>query len=98
MLDLPEIARLAKEAASANLSVQTVETVVAESTVDSVGDDALRVVIVVRPESVSRLQGEALVDTLLDIQTRLQEAGENRLPIVEYATAADLADDGDPES
>jgi hypothetical protein len=39
--------------------------------------------------------GRPILDTLVQIQDRLREAGEERFPIVEYATEEELAESGD---
>jgi len=56
----------------------------------------LRITIVIPQGAAARLKGDAVLDTLVDIQNRLRNAGEERFPIVEYATEEELAS-GDTE-
>ncbi len=98
MIAYDQINAIAKRAAQAHLSRDVVLRVLSEPTVDVEGLDALLLTIVVAPDSDERLEGDALLDTLVQIQRDLQSAGENRFAIVSYATEAELADDGDTES
>ena len=61
------------------------------------GEDALRITIVIKPEAVQLLKGNPLLDTLLQIRQSLQQAGETRLPILEYSTPDELEEDGDTQ-
>ncbi|MGD9538532.1 MAG: hypothetical protein AB7P52_11445 [Alphaproteobacteria bacterium] len=63
----------------------------AEPILDFEGGDALRITIVIEPNAIDKLTGEAVMNTLAEIQDRLRDEGEERFPIVEYATEEDLA-------
>jgi hypothetical protein len=95
MIQNTQIERIAKEVASANLSPQVVQRVISVPIVDSQGSDALRITIVIAPNSVDRISGDAALDTLAQIQSGLENAGEGRFAVVDYATEAELADVGD---
>ena len=95
MLDIRKISQIVSEVASANLAPQSIVRVVSEPTTDSEGREALRITIVVPPDSVTRLKGDAVLDNLVQIQNRLRDAGEERFPIVEYATQEELESSGD---
>ena len=90
MLDTKQIDDIAKAAASANLSSTSIVSVTSRPTIDSEGDAALRITIELTPGSTSSISGEAVVKTLSQIRDRLQEAGEDRFPIIEYATSDEL--------
>lgn len=92
MIAPAEINSIATKAARAHLSKKTVQRVFSEPTIDSRGEGALRVTIVVAPNAVEEIEGDALLETLVQIQQDLQRAGEERLAIVDYATEAELAD------
>jgi len=62
---------------------------------DSEGHEALRITIVIKPGSESRIKGDATLDTLVGIQDRLRSEGEERFAIVEYATKRELSAGGD---
>jgi hypothetical protein len=98
MITLDRINRIARDVAVANLSSRNVDNVFSEPAADSQGENALRITIVIKPGVAAKLKGDALLDMLVQLQDELQKAGEDRLPIVEYATQEELEDSGDPES
>jgi hypothetical protein len=98
MLNQETITRIAREVAAANLSSAVVRDVITEPMVDSCGDEALRVMIVIAPGTEERLPGDALLETLYQMSKRLQTAGEERFPFVEYATTEELESLADTES
>lgn len=85
MIDNTEIVRIAEQAATANLTSQVVHRVMSEPIIDSQGDDALRITIVIAPNSVEGITGDAALKTLVDIQHGLEAAGESRFAVVDYA-------------
>lgn len=98
MLDTEKVSEIARQAATANLASDSVQSVFTESATDSEGREALRLRIVIKSAALQKLKGDAVLDTLVDIQHRLHEAGEDRFPIVEYITEDELAESGRPES
>jgi len=96
MLDEKKIRQIAEEVATANLSSANVSSIASSTAVDSEGHDALRITIVIKPGAEAKIQGDAALDTLVQIQDRLRKAGEERLPIVEYATQKELSESGRP--
>jgi hypothetical protein len=97
MLKPAQISKIAEEVAKAKLSPDVVSQVIAEPTTDSEGLEALRVTIVIESGAAIRLKGDSVLDTLVQIQDRLREAGENRFAIVEYATQDELETGGDSQ-
>ena len=97
MLKPAEISEIAEEVARAKLSPEVVREVLAEPATDSEGHEALRVTIVIEPGAANKLKGDSVLDTLLQIQDRLREAGEDRFAIVEYATQDELETGGDSQ-
>ena len=96
MLDEKRIREIAQEVASANLVSTSFTSVSSSPTIDSGGHDAVRITIVIEPGSEAKISGEAALDTLVDIKSRLRREGEERLAIVEYATPEELDARGDP--
>src|SRR5579885_3497884 len=94
MLDSAKIEQIAKSVATANLSSGSVSTVLSEPFIDSEGHDAVRSTIVLAPNSTSGIKGNTVLDTLVEIKNKLQRAGEDRFPLVEFATAAELEQSG----
>ena len=97
MLPQTRIDEIVAEVATAYLTRENFERAMSEPTVDSQGEDALRITIVIKPDALERLKGGPVLDTLFQISERLQEAGENRFPLVHYATEAELNEVDDPE-
>jgi hypothetical protein len=97
-LNEEKINQIVREVAKANLAPYASGQVVNAPTTDSVGQDALRITIVIAPDAAPKIKGDAVVDTLVQIQNRLREAGEERFPIVEYATEEELEVSGDSQS
>jgi hypothetical protein len=95
MLAENQIVKIANDVATANLTSSSVSSIMSQPTVDSEGRDALRITIVIESGAAARIKGDAALDTLVQIQDRLREAGEERFPIVEYATKEELEESGD---
>jgi RecB family exonuclease len=95
MLNEDKIREIAREVASANLASVNVTSVSSSPTIDSEGHDALRITIVLKSGSESRISGNAALGTLVGIRDRLRRAGEERLAIIEYATKEELEAGGD---
>ena len=95
MIPIARVDEIAGEVARANLSQSLVEEVTSEASSDVKGGDALRITIVLKPGAATQLEGDKVLDTLVEIQERLQREGEERFAFVEYATREELADNGD---
>jgi hypothetical protein len=95
MLHERRIVEIAGDVARANLTSARVSGIISEPTVDSQGREALRITIVIPPGAAAKIKGDAALDTLVQIQERLRDAGEERFPIVEYATKEELEESGD---
>jgi hypothetical protein len=95
MLDETTVIQIARAAATANLTNTAFSKIISEPATDSVGREALRITIVIEPGAATKLKGDAVLDTLVQIQDDLRKAGEERFPIVEYATEKELQESGD---
>jgi hypothetical protein len=96
MIPQIKIQQIASEVAVANLDRARVESVLSEPTSDSQGRDALRITIIIKPGAAEELSGDSILDTLVQIQERLQREGEERFAFVEYATKDELEESGEP--
>jgi hypothetical protein len=96
MLDLEKVTQISTEIAKANFGSQNVVRIESEPTTDSGGQEALNLLIVVAPGFAEAINGDAVLDTLVQIIDRLQEGGDDRFPIIEYATEEELADIDSP--
>jgi hypothetical protein len=95
MLGHEQVENIANGVAAAHLSGSTVRNIIAEPTVDSEGREALRIIIVIEPGAATRIKGDAALDILVQLQERLRQAGDERFPIIEYATEEELEEGGD---
>jgi hypothetical protein len=96
MLYMETIKQFSTEIAKANFGAENVVRVESEPTTDSAGKEALGILIVITPALEENLNGDDLLDTLVQINDRLLEAGDERLPIIGYATEEELADSDSP--
>ena len=88
--------RLVRQALAAHLGEDNVVRVELDATTDFEDRDALRITVVIPPDAIQRLKGRVL-DASVAVRKRLRDMGDDRTPIVEYATEAELAD-GDAQS
>ena len=88
--------RLIRQALAAKLGRDNVMRVDWEPTVDSQGQDALEITVVIAPGATQKVKKGAVLDALVNLRERLQEMRDNRVPIVRYATEAELAHDAGP--
>ena len=91
MLDEKQIRKIAQQVATANLTSANFTSILSSTATNSQGNDALRITIVIKPGAEPKIKGDAALNTLVQIQDRLRKAGEERFPIVEYATKKSLA-------
>ena len=98
MLPQAKIDEIVAEVATAYLTREIVERVMSEPTIDSEGEEAVRITIVIKPDGMEKLKGDPVLDTLVGIHNKLGEAGEGRYPLVRYATQAELDVGDSPES
>ncbi|HXC14205.1 MAG TPA: hypothetical protein VNV39_15390 [Stellaceae bacterium] len=98
MLEPVKIVQIAEAVAKSKLTAGVVEGAQAAAVIDSEGREALRITIVIKSGTAAKLNGDAVLDTLVQIQDRLRAAGEERFGIVEYATKAELEAGDDSES
>lgn len=96
MLDSDIIKQFSAEIARTNLGADNVVRIESEPTVDSQGKEALSILVVIAPDVVDTFTGDEVLDTLVQICDRLLEAGDERFPIIEYATEEELADVDSP--
>ena len=69
------------------------DRVLARPAVDSDGKDAVRVTLVLPAQAAEELGGDAVLDLLYELHQTLQQEGEERLAIVEYATEEEMKEE-----
>lgn len=87
MLDTERVAELTEQAVRKWIDL---ERVMIEPTIDSQGEEALRVTLVLDRQVAERVTGDQALNVLRGIQQGLWNEGETRLPIIEYATEDEL--------
>jgi hypothetical protein len=91
MLDIAQVQTIAKQAVEEALGAASIDDVLAKETVDWVGDDALEVRVILRPDALAIVKDGKKISTALGaVNDRLQAQGDMRFSVVRYATRADL--------
>jgi hypothetical protein len=97
--EIPQIAAIGQKVFRKTLGSRRVEDIQVEPRTDSLGDDALLVRVIISPLAVEELKrGDKVATARFEFGRQLELAGEERFPVVEYATREELATDGDTES
>jgi hypothetical protein len=97
MLNAEKISEIVSEVVAANTSPSSVRRVTSEPATAFEGEEAVRITIVVTPDAVTQLEAGPVGDTVVTIMDRLRDAGEERFPILQYATEEELEQIGDSE-
>lgn len=97
MMDIVDVDGIAAEVAREKLGKEYFVRAFHDDSVASDGSGAISITLVIEPRAVDELSGDMVVDTLVGIRQRLSEAGEERLPMVSYATEDELTN-ADSES
>ena len=84
--------KLIEQAFTEEFGDENIVRVDERSTTDSQDRDALKITVVIAPGATSRLAEGAPLNALVRLQDRLNRLGEERTPIIEYATEAELAE------
>lgn len=90
MLNDPQIQKLMKKVAAGIIPGNQLVEVRSEPAVDAEGKDAVRITLVVSDKAASTLTGEQLASLLVDIHDCLLSEGDERFPLIDYATPSDL--------
>jgi hypothetical protein len=98
MLNLAHVGDVVRDTAGRLFPDHHVESVAVEPSVGAFGDDLLRITVVVRTARDHWPSGEDLLAFEGALHDRLEQGGDNRLPIVDILTPEDLAADVSSES
>ena len=93
-----EIERIVRDVAGARFPGTPHQPCHQRPGIASTGEDAVRIRIVFADPAPHLANAGGFLGALTDIWTRLDQIGEQRLPILRYAAAHELEPDGDPES
>jgi hypothetical protein len=83
-IGLDEVGKIATRVAKESLGQERVKKAIGSATVDSLGRDALEIVIELTPGSSSAITGQAAATTVFNLNKGLQAAGEERFPIIRW--------------
>lgn len=89
--------KLIRQALAAKLGDDNIVRLEFEPATDSHGRDAIKITVVIIPGAPHSLEGQAVLDALVSLGTRLHEMRDDRIPIIEYATEAELEQDANPQ-
>jgi hypothetical protein len=92
MLNEPDLQNLARSIVGKRMPSVRLDDVLTENAISSEGEAALRITLVLTPETVNSMSGGEALKLLLDIRHGLEREGDDRLPIVVYATADDFTE------
>jgi hypothetical protein len=98
MLDDTKIAGITREVGREKLTPRWFEDVMIEPAVDSEGNDALGITVILTRKPDRHLKGKILVRFLVELRQRFDALGEGRTPLLHWATREELAADDDTES
>jgi hypothetical protein len=93
MLHDKQLQQLARQIVGKRLPALKLDDVLTENTTISSGEAGLRITLVLTPESAETMSGDDVLKLLVSIREGLEREGEDRFPIVEYATKDDLAEE-----
>jgi hypothetical protein len=85
--------RLIRQALVSKLGKKNVVDVDWRPGVDSQGEQALKIRVVIAPDATEKLKNGVVLDALVALQQRLSDMRDARIPIVEYVTEAELRQD-----
>lgn len=98
MLEREQLKKIISDVVATHTTPGSVIDVMTEPATAFDGEEAVRITIVLTPNAVTQLEAGPAGDTVIQIMDRLRAAGEERFPILQYATEAELEQVGDPES
>ena len=98
MASISKVDQVLQKAASAVLGGLGLSRVLSEPAVDSEGRDALRITVVFAGSDVKNVSGDKALDAIVRIHQDLEKLGDVRVPIVDFATEAELKTDGRSQS
>ena len=98
MATMQQIEAIVREVAGAQFPSAKISRVITEPGIASTGEGAVRIMIVFDDPVPQLAIGEKFLSALTDIWTRLDQIGEERMPILRYASAHELETHDGPES
>jgi hypothetical protein len=97
MLSPEQISQIVSDVVAAKTSPSSVRAVSSEPATAFEDEEAVRITIVLTPDAVTQLAAGLAGDAVVQIMDRLRDAGEERFPLLQFATEQELEDVGDSE-
>lgn len=97
MLSPERISQIVSDVIATKTSPSGVRAVSSEPATAFEDEEAVRIMIVLTSDAVAQLAAGLAGDTVVQIMDRLREAGEERFPLLQFATEQELEDVGDTE-
>jgi hypothetical protein len=97
VLEDPQVQKLMMQVAKGILPAQSLLEVRSEPVEDSEGQQALRITLVLSEEAIEILTPDQIVSLLTVVHDRLQQEGDERFPLLGYATPSDLIERSEHE-
>ncbi len=92
-----QIETIVRDAAGRHFPGGQADQVVSQPDVASTGEGAVRILIVLDDAALRPERDPDFLSVLTDIWGHLEQLGDERIPILSYATPAELAEDDDSE-
>jgi hypothetical protein len=92
MLELPQIREMLKQIATGVLPARELLEIRTEPSVDAEGRETLRITLVLTEDAANTFTGEQASRLILDLRDGLLNKGDERFPVLYYATPDDSGD------
>jgi hypothetical protein len=93
MLDVAQVSEIGAAVARDYLPPGSVLDVSSRGREGSDGEEMFSVLVVLRADSADSVTGDNVVNVVYQLQRRLEEQGETRFAVVEWATDVELAEE-----
>jgi hypothetical protein len=97
MLEAPQIQKLMRQVAAGILPTKSLLEVRSETAEDSEGHEALKITLVLADDAIDGLTPDQLVGLFREVRDCLQQKGDERFPLLSYATRADVESNADED-
>jgi hypothetical protein len=97
MLDGPQIQKMMKQIAAGIFPVDQLLEVASKPMLDVDGDEGISITLVMTDEAAQSMTGDQITALLRNLREGLLREGDERFPLVSYATPSDRGDETDED-
>jgi hypothetical protein len=97
MLEAPQIQKLMRQVAAGILPTRSLLEVRSEAAQDSEGHEALKITLVLAEDAIDGLRPDQLVGLFREVRDCLLQKGDERFPLLSYATPTDIESGADED-